>query len=135
MDIVSILYAVLFIIVVILLLMISAHATIIAILYGVISIVAILLVLFLILRYSRQIRPTPIVESIQHPLPPIGGLCEVLDEISPAKPGFVRYRGELWKAFSVHSTFKKGDHAYVVDIRGRFLIIEREPIIRPKIKQ
>jgi len=129
MDIVSLLYFVLFIVVIIVLGVFAAHATLLSLIVGIVFILVILIILAMIIRYSEQLQSAPIIERMEHPLPLIGGLCEVLDEITPTKPGYVRYRGELWKAFSVRSNLSRGDYAYVVDVRGRFLIIEREPKI------
>jgi len=128
MDIVSILYVLLFLLFIILLILIAGHATIISVIFALVSIVGVSILLMMIIKYSQKITPSPVIEKMESPLPMIGGICEVLDDISPAKDGYVRYRGELWRAFSVKSTLKRGDYAYVVDVRGRFLIIEREPV-------
>lgn len=129
MDIVSILSIFLFLVFMVFLLVLASHATLASIVIGLLSIIVILVIMLVILKYSRKIIPAPIVDRLESPIPMIGGLCEVLDTVTPTVPGYVRYRGELWKAFSIQSTFKKGDYAYVVDVRGKFLIIEREPRI------
>lgn len=128
MDIVSILYVLLFLLFIVLLILIAGHATIISVIFALVSIVGVSILLMMIIKYSQKITPSPVIEKMESPLPMIGGICEVLDDISPTKEGYVRYRGELWRAFSVKSTLKRGDYAYVVDVRGRFLIIEREPV-------
>lgn len=130
MDIVSIFSAFLILVFLIFLLVLVSHATLVSLIIGVVAIIATVVIMFFILKYSKKIIPAPVVDRIESPIPMIGGLCEVLDDITPTEPGYVRYRGELWKAFSVTSSFKKGDYAYVVDVRGKFLIIEREPKVR-----
>lgn len=92
--------------------------------------ILILLIIYAVIRYSAKIRPEPLIPTYDHPIPALGDTCEVLEEITPANVGWVLYRGELWQATSVRSTFKKGDIAYVIAVRGTILIIEREPPVR-----
>ncbi len=126
-HVVAFLLVLIFLMMLIMLVLIAGGAPLITVLFGLISIFVILVFIWIIMKYSATLRPEPITERPEHPLPLVGGLCEVLEEVTPTKGGYVRYRGELWKAFSIRSTFKKGDYAYIIDVRGRFLIIEREP--------
>jgi len=130
MDIVGLLFFLLFWALILVSFVIIQKGMMISIAFMLLVAAVILFFLYLLIRYSGKITPEPIIPTHEHPLSLIGGICEVLDEISPAKSGWVRYRGELWKAFSVRSIFKRGDVAYVVDVRDRYLIIEREPPIR-----
>ncbi len=132
MDIVGLFFFIVFWALLLIVFVIISKGIAISILFMVFLSAIILLMLYLLMRYSGKVTPEPITPAHEHPLPLIGGVCEVLDEISPMRSGWVRYRGELWKAFSVRSTFKRGDIAYVIDARDRFLIIEREFPLRGK---
>ncbi len=127
MDFISMFYLILFVLVILLMILAVSHASILAIILGLVVLIATYVIFYVIVKYSQGVTPTQIVEHPEHPLPLVGGICEVLDEVTPTKSGWVRYRGELWKAYSIRSVFRKGDIAYVVDVRGRFLIIESEP--------
>lgn len=93
-------------------------------------VILMLFIIYVIVKYSAKIKPEPLIPTYDHPISTLGDICEVLEDITPANTGWVRYRGELWRATSVRSVFKKGDIAYVVAIRGTILIIEREPPLR-----
>lgn len=53
----------------------------------------------------------------------IGEEVKVIEEIQPNKTGFVRYKGEYWKAKS-DETLKPGTTAIVVDKEGPILIVK-----------
>jgi membrane-bound serine protease (ClpP class) len=56
----------------------------------------------------------------------IGEKVEVIEEILPNKAGFVKYKGEYWKAKS-NESLKPGMTAIVVDKEGPILIIKSKP--------
>jgi membrane-bound serine protease (ClpP class) len=53
----------------------------------------------------------------------IGEKVEAVDEITPDKIGFVRYKGEYWRARST-STVKRGDAAVIIGKDGAILIVK-----------
>ncbi len=129
MDVVSLFYFLMFFMFLIIMMLMTSHATFASIIFACTSLIITSVLLYMIIRLSQRIRPVQVADRTESPYPMIGGICTVLDEITPTKDGYVRFRGELWRAFSVKSNFKRGDYAYVVDVRGRFLIIEREPLL------
>jgi membrane protein implicated in regulation of membrane protease activity len=53
----------------------------------------------------------------------LGEMVEVLEAITPEKPGRVRYRGSSWKAVSLTESFSTGDRAEVVESSGLTLTV------------
>lgn len=130
MDIVSILYVILLLIIFLILSTIPVYGLTITTIVALLFLIIVFLLLDYLVGMSRKIKSAPIEEAPQAPWNMIGGICEVLDEITPMNSGWVRYKGELWKAYSIKEVFKPGERAYVVDARGTYLIISREPPIR-----
>lgn len=53
----------------------------------------------------------------------IGEHAEVLESISPDKPGRVRYRGTTWKAVSLTESFEAGEKVSIIDEDGITLTV------------
>ncbi len=53
----------------------------------------------------------------------IGGVAHTIDEIVPEKEGFVRFRGEYWRARS-NTTIRSGEKVKIVAKDGSVLIVE-----------
>jgi len=73
--------------------------------------------LFMVYKIVQARRRRPITGGL------IGETIEVVDEITPDKPGYVKYRGEYWRAHS-NSTLKAGTTGQVVGKEGPILIVE-----------
>jgi len=58
----------------------------------------------------------------------VGEECVAIEEVSPTKMGWVRVRGELWKAKSIRNVLKKGDKGIVVRVFTDYLLVDKPPI-------
>jgi membrane-bound serine protease (ClpP class) len=55
---------------------------------------------------------------------PTGDLAEALDRIDAGSDGFVRYKGEYWKARS-EEDLEKGDSVIITDVKGPLLFVKK----------
>ena len=65
------------------------------------------------------------------PLDLEGEVCIVVEDLSPEKWGWVRVRGELWRARSLRSVMKKGERGIVIKVALDHLIVEKTPTPMP----
>ncbi|MHA1616782.1 MAG: NfeD family protein [Candidatus Njordarchaeales archaeon] len=56
----------------------------------------------------------------------IGEECIVVEDLSPTKMGWVRVRGELWRARSIRSDMKRGDRGVVIKVFRDYLLVDKE---------
>ncbi len=75
---------------------------------------------FLRRRFAKIFRGTVLNRITDEGL---GEMVEVLEAITPEKPGRVRYRGTSWKAVSLTETFSPGDRAELVESSGLTLTV------------
>ena len=71
-------------------------------------------------KVAKIVKRAPVI----HP-EPVGLLGRAVDEIRPDKPGFVRVRGEYWKAVSRSGVVKPGEKVRVVGVEEGMLVVER----------
>jgi membrane-bound serine protease (ClpP class) len=75
---------------------------------------------FMVYKIVQARRRKPILSGI------VGETVEVVEEISPNKVGFVKFRGEYWRARS-KITLREGSLALVVGKEGPILLVEPKP--------
>ena len=71
-------------------------------------------------KVARVVKRAPVVRP-----EPIGLTGRAVDEIRPDKPGFIRVRGEYWKAVSRRGVIKPGEKVRVVSVEEDILVVER----------
>lgn len=75
---------------------------------------------FLRRKFARIFRGTVLNRITDEGL---GEIVEVLEAVTPEKPGRVRYRGTSWRAVSLTESFSPGDRAEVVESSGLTLTV------------
>lgn len=55
----------------------------------------------------------------------IGKTAEVIEEISPDKPGRIKYQGTSWKAVSYDEVYKKGDVVEILKEENLTFVVSR----------
>lgn len=66
--------------------------------------------------FSRWFKGRKFVEDDQAEL--VGEMVEVLEEITPDKPGRIRFGGTSWTAITYDEIFKKGDRVAIIRREG-----------------
>lgn len=66
--------------------------------------------------FSRWFKGRKFVEDDQAEL--VGEMVEVLEEITPDKPGRIRFGGTSWTAITYDENFKKGDRVAIIRREG-----------------
>ncbi len=82
-------------------------------------ILIIMIILAIILGLRVKTKPSPLDLR--------GKTCIALEDVTPINFGWVRIRGELWKAKSINSIIRRGERAVVIKVLDDHLIIEKTP--------